>query len=224
MPVTLKQSPDHADQAIVAIEDDRFYEHGALDLKGTLRAMLRNQSDGRRPAGRLEHHPAVREADPGREGQDTPAEVADATADTYQRKIAELRYAIAVEKQYSKDEILDRYLNLANFGDGAYGIQAAAQHYYGVNASKLTLPQAAMLAGLVKNPTGYDPTNDLERAKDRRDVVLRRMLELNVISVHQANPAPEDAGDRPGQGRPGAERLRELAVPVLLRVRRLANC
>ena len=76
-----------------------------------------------------------------------------------------------------------------NFGDGTYGVQAAAQHYFRTTADKLTLPQAALLAGLVKNPTGYDPTNDLARATARRDLVLRRMLELGVISLHQANQA-----------------------------------
>jgi membrane peptidoglycan carboxypeptidase len=188
VPVKLAQVAPIMQKAIVAIEDDRFYEHGALDLKGTLRALLRNQSEGTVQQGgssitqQYVKMSLVEKAN-------TPEEVAAATAETYQRKVAELRYAIAVEKEYSKNEILEKYLNLANFGDGAWGIEAASLHYFGVHAAQLTLPQAALLAGLVKNPTGYDPTNNMKRAKDRRDVVIRRMLELKVISVSQANQA-----------------------------------
>jgi membrane peptidoglycan carboxypeptidase len=188
VPVKLSQVAPIMQKAMVAIEDDRFYEHGALDLKGTLRALLRNQSEGSVQQGgssitqQYVKMSLVEKAN-------TPEEVAAATAETYQRKVAELRYAIAVEKEYSKNEILEKYLNLANFGDGAWGIEAAAQHYFGVHASQLNLPQAALLAGLVKNPTGYDPTNNMKRAKDRRDLVIKRMLELKVISVAQANAA-----------------------------------
>ncbi|HET6743390.1 MAG TPA: penicillin-binding protein [Kribbella sp.] len=187
-PVKLTEVAPIMQKAIVAIEDDRFYEHGALDLKGTLRALLENQSSGSVQQGGssiTQQYVKVSLVEKAK----TPEEVAAATADTYQRKVAELRYAIAVEKQYSKNEILEKYLNLANFGDGAWGIQAAAQHYFSVDAKNLTLPQAAMLAGLVKNPTGYDPTNNAKRAKDRRDVVIKRMLQLHVISVTQANSA-----------------------------------
>jgi membrane peptidoglycan carboxypeptidase len=174
--------------AIVAIEDDRFYEHGALDAKGTARALLRNQAEGDVQQGGssiTQQYVKMSLIERAR----TPEEVAAATAETYQRKVAELRYAVAVEKEFSKDEILEKYLNLANFGDGTYGVEAAARHYFNTTAAKLTLPQAAMLAGLVKNPTGYDPTNNLTRAKDRRNVVLDRMLELKVISASQHNSA-----------------------------------
>ncbi len=175
-------------KAIVAIEDDRFYEHGALDAKGTLRALLRNQTAGGGPAGRFQHHPAVREAQPGREGED-PRGARGATADSYERKLTELRYAIAVEQKVSKDEILRRYLNLAFFGDRSYGVEAAAKHYFGVPASKLNLPQAALLAGLVKNPVGYDPTDNPKKAKVRRDTVLVRMRDLGIITATQATAA-----------------------------------
>ena len=188
--------------AIVAIEDDRFYEHGALDAKGTARALLRNQAEGGVQQGGssiTQQYVKMSLIEKAR----TPEEVAAATAETYQRKVAELRYAVAVEKEFSKDEILEKYLNLANFGDGTYGVEAAARHYFNTTAAKLTLPQAAMLAGLVKNPTGYDPTNNAKRAKDRRNVVLDRMLELKVISRHAAQQREEDPGHRPeeGQGR-----------------------
>jgi membrane peptidoglycan carboxypeptidase len=188
IPVKLDQINPIMRKAIVAIEDDRFYEHGALDAKGTLRAMVRNQSQGSVQQGGssiTQQYVKMTLVDQAK----TAAEVKAATAETYQRKLTELRYAVAVEKRYTKDQILEKYLNLVNFGDGSYGVQAAAQHYFGTSAKNLTLPQAAMLAGLVKNPTGYDPTNDPKRAKDRRDTVLKRMQELNIITAKQAAAA-----------------------------------
>ena len=165
-------------EAIVAIEDYRFYEHGALDLKGTLRAFINNQATTSTQGGasitqQMAKMTQVAQAD-------TKEERLKATENTYARKIQELRHAIAFEQNYSKDWILERYLNLAYFGDGAYGIQAAARHYFSVPASKLTLKQAATLAGLVKNPVGFDPTRFPDRTVARRDVVLQRMAELEV--------------------------------------------
>mgnify|MGYP003333622454 CR=1 FL=1 len=183
--VPLRQVSRIMVKAIVSIEDYRFYEHGALDLKGTLRAFLTNQAnDGTVQGGssitqQLVKQTLINQAK-------TKAEVRAATASTYQRKLRELRYAIALEQKHSKDWILERYLNIAYFGDGAYGIQAAAKHYFNVNAHDLTLQQAAMLAGLVKNPTGYDPTNSPDRALERRNVVLDRMAQLHVISENKA--------------------------------------
>jgi membrane peptidoglycan carboxypeptidase len=188
VPVGLSQIAPSMRQAIVAIEDSRFYQHGAIDLQGTLRAMIRNHADGSVQQGGssiTQQYVKLTLLENAR----TPAEQRAATAPTYQRKLTELRYAIAVEQQFSKDEILAKYLNLANFGDGTYGVQSAAQHYFGVNASQLTLPEAAMLAGIVKSPSGYDPVTNPEQAKARRDTVIRRMLQLGVISVAQANTA-----------------------------------
>ena len=126
-------------KAIIAIEDYRFYEHGALDLKGTLRAFVTNQAERRRRPGWLLDHPADGQDDAAEPGQRPTAERKAATEDTYQRKIQELRYAIAFEQNYSKDWILERYLNIAYFGDGAYGIQAAARHYFSIDAKDLNL-------------------------------------------------------------------------------------
>ncbi|HEY3561504.1 MAG TPA: transglycosylase domain-containing protein, partial [Kribbella sp.] len=188
VPVRLSAVSPIMRKAIVAIEDSRFYEHGALDLKGTLRAMVRNQTGGEVQQGGSSITQQYVKMSLVEKAKNA-AERAKATEVSYERKLTELRYAIAVESELSKDEILERYLNLANFGDGAYGVQAAAQHYFRTSADKLTLPQAAMLAGLVKNPSGYDPTNDLTRARARRDVVIKRMLELGAITVGQANQA-----------------------------------
>jgi membrane peptidoglycan carboxypeptidase len=188
IPVKLDQINPIMRKAIVAIEDDRFYEHGALDAKGTLRAMVRNKSQGSVQQGGssiTQQYVKMTLLDQAK----TAAEIKAATAETYQRKLTELRYAVAVEKEYTKDQILEKYLNLANFGDGSYGVEAAARHYFRTSAKNLTLPQAALLAGLVKNPTGYDPTNYLKRAKDRRDTVIRRMQELKIITAKQAADA-----------------------------------
>ncbi len=188
--VPLSQISRNMTKAIVAIEDYRFYQHGALDLKGTLRALITNQASagvvqgGSSITQQLVKLTLVDQADTAKERR-------AATDDTYARKLQELRYAIAVEQNYDKDWILERYLNIAYFGDGAYGIQAAAKHYFNTNAKDLNLQQGATLAGLVKNPTGYDPTNAPDRALARRNVVLDRMAELNVIPQEKADKVKE---------------------------------
>lgn len=175
-------------QAIVAIEDYRFYEHGALDLRGTLRAFVTNQANsgvvqgGSSITQQMVKQTLVNQAR-------TREEVAEATAETYQRKLRELQYAIAFEEKYSKDWILERYLNISYFGDGAYGIEAAARHYFSIPARKLNLRQAAMLAGIVQNPSKFDPTNNPDAARERRNIVLSRMAQLNVISQTEADRA-----------------------------------
>ncbi len=173
-------------QAIIAIEDFRFYEHGALDLKGTLRAFISNQTSSGGTQGGSSITQQMAKMTQLTQAR-TAAERRAATENTYQRKIQELRHAIAFEQNYSKDWILERYLNLAYFGDGAYGIQAASRHFFSVNASKLNAKQAATLAGLVKNPVGFDPTSSPERALARRNVVLDRMAELDVIKQASAD-------------------------------------
>jgi len=173
-------------KAIVSIEDYRFYRHGALDIQGTLRALIANQSSGETVQGgssitqQLVKMTLIEQAN-------TEAERLAATDDTYARKVRELRYALGVEQTHSKREILLAYLNIAYFGDGAYGIEAAAQHFFGIPAKKLDAEQSAMLAGLVQNPTTFDPTNNPKLARDRRDVVLERMGQLKVITPRQAD-------------------------------------
>ncbi|MBP2352073.1 membrane peptidoglycan carboxypeptidase [Kribbella aluminosa] len=187
VPVGLDKVAPVMRQAIISTEDSRFYQHGAIDLQGTMRALIRNHTQGTEQGGSSITQQYVKLT--LLENARTPAEQRAATAPTYQRKLVELRYAIAVEQQQSKDQILDGYLNLANFGDGAYGVQSAAQHYFGVNAADLSLPEAAMLAGLAKNPSGYDPVTHPAQATDRRATVIQRMLQLGVISLAEANSA-----------------------------------
>ena len=123
-------------RAIIAIEDYRFYEHGALDVKGTLRAFVNNQTSGGGTQGGSSITQQMAKMTQLTQAR-TEEERKAATENTYQRKIQELRHAIAFEQNYSKDWILERYLNLAYFGDGAYGVQAAARHYFSVNANQL---------------------------------------------------------------------------------------
>ncbi len=179
--VPLEEISPKMQRAIVAIEDSRFYTHGALDVKGTLRALLINQaSSGVVQGGSSITQQLVKLT--LLENADTPEARAAATARSYGRKLEELRYAVWVEDHLSKDEILEHYLNAAYFGDGAYGIEAAAHHYFSTTATKLTLREAALLAGVVKNPTSYDPTNYEQSALDRRNVVLDRMRQLHLIT------------------------------------------
>jgi len=184
--VPLSQISRKMVMSILAIEDYRFYQHGALDLKGTLRALVTNQSSGGVVQGgssitqQMVKMTLLSQAKTAKERK-------DATADTYARKLTELRYAIAFEQHYSKDWILERYLNIAYFGDGAYGVQAAARHYFGTNAKDLTWVQGATLAGLVKNPTAYDPLRNADKGLQRRNVVLDRLAQLHVIPQSQAD-------------------------------------
>ena len=185
-------------QAMIAIEDHRFYEHGPLDLTGTLRALINNVTTGEETQGgstiTQQYVKMVQIEEAKKRGDQAGIEAAQDRS--YGRKIRELRYAISVEKALSKDEILERYLNIAYFGDGAYGVEVAAEHYFGTTAAKLTLPQAAMLAGLVQNPTALNPVGNEAAALDRRDVVLNRMAELSVISAADAAQAKRSTFDR----------------------------
>ena len=188
--VSLSQISRTMVKAIVAIEDYRFYEHGAIDLKGTLRAFITNQaSSGVVQGGSSITQQMVKMTLQSQAR--TKAQREAASEDTYARKLRELRYAVAFEQLHTKDWILERYLNIAYFGDGTYGVQSAARHYFNTNARNLDLRQSAMLAGLVQNPTTFDPTNSPDKALERRNVVLDRMAELNVISRHTAAKTKE---------------------------------
>lgn len=191
IPVKLKSIAPIMRQAQIAIEDHRFYEHGALDFKGTMRALVRNSTDGGITQGGsslTQQYVKMVQIEACQAKGDSQC-VKDAQAPTLQRKVRELRYAIAMEKKFTKDEILERYLNIAYYGAGAYGVEAAAKHYFSTKASQLTLAQAAMLAGLVQNPDTHNPIRNPSAALDRRDVVLNRMVELKLITLQQANDA-----------------------------------
>ena len=177
-------------QAIVAAEDTRFYQHGAVDVRSVLRAVVANGSSGQTEQGAstltMQYVRNVLKTDP----RATAAEREAATAEDFGRKIQEMRYAVAVEHAISKDEILSRYLNIVYFGAGAYGISAAAQTYFSTTPDKLTLPQAALIAGLVQSPDQYDPIHgDKAAAQSRRDYVLDSLAKAGDISAADAAKA-----------------------------------
>src|SRR5690606_30553068 len=176
-------------KAIIAIEDYRFYEHGSLDFKGTLRALAQNQAGGSTQGGSTLTQQYVKQVqvEQAKSPEEVKKVITRSGAEGYGRKLQELRYAVTMEKKYSKDEILERYLNIAYFGDGAYGIEAAAQHFFSTSAAELTLPQAALLAGLVRSPYAYDPTKHPTVAKNRRTTVLQRTADTGAISQAEAD-------------------------------------
>jgi membrane peptidoglycan carboxypeptidase len=197
VPVRLEKIAPIMRQAQIAIEDHRFYEHGALDFKGTMRALVRNTAAGGTTQGGssiTQQYVKMVQIDQCQAKGDSEC-VREAQAPTVQRKIRELRYAVAMEKKFTKDEILERYLNIAYYGQGAYGVEAAARNFFSVKASELTLPQAAMLAGLVQNPDTNNPVRNPAAALERRDVVLNRMAELKLISLEQAKEAKKAGFD-----------------------------
>ncbi|MDH6127123.1 transglycosylase domain-containing protein [Kitasatospora sp. GP82] len=190
--------------ALVDIEDNRFYQHGAIDLKGVLRALSTNaNAGGTAQGGSTLTQQYVKNVFVDEAGDDQ-AKVLEAQRATLDRKIKELKYAIRVEETLSKDQILTNYLNITFFGERAYGIEAASERYFSAHAKDLTLPQAALLAGLVQSPSGDDPIAHPTQAKQRRDTVLRKMAELGHITEKQAQDAIASQLDltitRPHQG------------------------
>lgn len=181
--------------AILAIEDDRFYDRGPIDLQGVLRAFIENTQEGEITGGgstlTQQYVKQVRITQAESSEEVAEATVSSNDVEGYRRKLEELRMAVAVEQEYSKDEILERYLNIAYFGNGAYGVETAARTYFGKSAKKLTLRESALLAGLVQNPTTYDPVEEdsKQRAINRRDTVLNRMVETDRISAEKAEKA-----------------------------------
>jgi membrane peptidoglycan carboxypeptidase len=162
--------------AVLATEDDRFYQHGPIDVQGSVRALARDADAGRVVQGGstiTQQYVKLLRANAGQ---------VDAKTNDVNRKLVELKYAVELEKTSTKDQILLGYLNIAYFGNGAYGIGAAAQAYFSVPPAELTLPQAATIAGLLKNPTGYDPTLDQAAATVRRATVLGRMADVGRIT------------------------------------------
>jgi membrane peptidoglycan carboxypeptidase len=186
-PVTFDQIAPVMRQAIVAIEDSRFWSDGALDLRGTVRALVNDLQHKAVQGGSTITQQYVKNmlilSAPN-------AQQAQAySADTLSRKLHELRLAIAVQHQQSKQQILTGYLNDAYFGNLAQGIEAAAETYFSTTAAQLTLAQAALLAGIVENPSGYDPFLHPATALERRNTVLARMAQTGALTSTQATAA-----------------------------------
>ncbi|MBZ9639568.1 transglycosylase domain-containing protein [Streptomyces sp. PSKA30] len=189
--VDLKDISPYMQKAIVAIEDARFYQHGAVDLKGVLRALNRNAQSGGVAEGASTLTQQYVKNVFVEEAGDDPTKVAQATQQTLGRKIRELKYAIQVEEELGKKKILENYLNITFFGQQAYGVEAAAQRYFSKSAKDLDLQESALLAGIVQSPSRYDPVNDEAEATKRRNVVLQRMAEVGNISQAEADEAME---------------------------------
>ena len=176
-PVDVAKLPAYVPGAFVAIEDRRFYEHSGFDPRGIARAVMAGLSEGRPTQGASTITQQL-------------ARNLFLSADrTLERKATELVYAVELERRFSKQQILGLYLSRVYFGQGAYGLEAASQRYFGKPASRLSIKEAAMLAGVLKSPTNYDPVVQPERCAQRARLVLAAMLETGVISPPQRNKA-----------------------------------
>jgi len=187
--VTNEQISPAMKAATLAIEDRRFYEHDGVDWQGTLRAVVANSTSGNVVQGAstltqqyVKNYMLYVEAR-------TEAERLKATEQTAARKLKEARVALQLERQLSKDEILNRYLNMVFYGNGSYGVAAAARTYFNTTPDRLTVPQAALLAGMVQSTTRYDPARHPETATQRRNVVIDQMRGQGMIDDAQAEQA-----------------------------------
>ncbi|WP_315295129.1 transglycosylase domain-containing protein [uncultured Actinomyces sp.] len=173
-------------KAIIAIEDKRFYEHNGVDATGIARAFVTNLGDSGRQGASTITQQYVRNSLAERGYLEGDADqVSAATEQTTERKLREIKYALALEKTQSKDEILTGYLNIAPFGPITYGVEAASQRYFSKSASELNYLESALLAGLVQSPVQYDPLVHPDAAQERRNTVLAAMLEQNVITQEE---------------------------------------
>jgi len=194
-PVTLDQVPQHLIDAVVAVEDERFWEHGGVDLRSTGRALASNVEAGGVTQG----------------GSTITQQLVKNTLVTPERslgrKMREAVLALRVEGELSKEEILEKYLNTVYFGSGAYGVQAASETYFGVDVEEIRVGQAALLAGIIRNPTGYEPFRNPDIARDRRATALDQMAGQGYVkeedaerlkneplptAPHELLPAPND--------------------------------
>lgn len=179
-PVKIEQVPKDLQNAFVAVEDNRFYEHSGVDPRGIMRALYANI----RGRGVSEGGSTITQQ---------LAKNAYLTQDrTITRKIQEVFLALQLERQYTKQEILEMYLNQIYFGQGAYGVQAAAQTYFGKDVDKLTLNECAMLAGIPKSPNYYSPANNMQAAQARKAVVLDQMAKYGYIANSQAQKTKQE--------------------------------
>jgi penicillin-binding protein 1A len=207
IPIAIDKVPQQQINAFLAAEDERFYTHPGVDYKGLLRAANQLLVTGKKRQG----------------GSTITMQVARnfllSKEKTFLRKLKEILLSLQIDKRYSKEQILELYLNKIYMGQRAYGLAAAAQIYYGKNLDELKLYQQAMIAGLPKAPSIYNPIVNPERAVERRDYVLRRMLELNLIQpkeYEQAVNTQDDAATQPTNIQLNAPYVSEMARQELL--------
>ncbi len=184
-PINIEEVPQQLINAFIAAEDDSFYQHSGVDFKGLLRAGLQLVLTGKKRQG----------------GSTITMQVTRnfllTSEKTYTRKLKEIMLALKIEHEYPKNKIMELYLNQIFMGHRAYGIAAAAQVYYGKSLTELSLAEQAMIAGLPKAPSIYNPITNQARAIERRNYVLHRMLELNHITQQDY----EDASRQPSTAR-----------------------
>lgn len=178
----------HLVDAVLSVEDRRFYEEGAFDPKGMARAALTGSGGGSGITQQYAKLLRLNAADTD-DGKDA------ATQASVARKLVELKYAVALDSSMSKDDILLGYLNTAYFGNGAYGVGAAARRYFGVSPADLTISQCAMLAGLLQSPDAYDPTKHPDAALQRRATALSMMLDNDAITQAEYDQATGEGID-----------------------------
>ena len=180
--VPLDQISPHIKNAVIAIEDSRFYEHAGVDPQGILRALSSNlSSGGRQGASTLTQQYVTNVLNESRTSEGKTEEVVLSGQKSIGDKLREMKLSLELEKKFSKDQILEGYLNIVFFNANAYGIEAAARYFFSTSAKELTLPQSALLAGLVNSPSFYDPSANPENALKRRNQVLASMLEHGKI-------------------------------------------
>lgn len=180
--VPLEEISPNIQHAVIAIEDKRFYEHGGIDPKGMARALASNAGGGSTQGGSTLTQQYVKNAllmDAVQRGDQEDIDAA--TEQTYGRKLREAKLAISLEKKWSKDEILNGYLNVAQFGPSQYGVETGAQHYFSKSAKDLNPGEAALLAGITNGPNQYDPVKHPEAGQKRRNEVLWTMLDQGYI-------------------------------------------
>ena len=194
--ISFNEMSEYIKDAAVAVEDKRFFEHQGVDYIRIIGAFI---ADIR--AGELVQGASTIT-------QQYVKNIYFSPEKTFRRKINEALIAVQLERHYTKNKVLEMYLNTINFGSGAYGVEKAAEIYFGVDAADLTLPQSALLAGLLRAPEIYSPFNNIEKAKSRRDLVLKLMYEQELISTSEylgALAAPIEVNERltTDTGQPG---------------------
>ena len=187
--VTLDEIPENLQNAFIAIEDHNFYDHHGIDLVGIGRALVTNIIEGRRAQG----------------GSTITQQLARSALlsqeKTYYRKLQEAYLALQFERLYTKDEILEMYLNEIFLGHSAYGVEAASQQYFGKSVSELNLSESALVAGLTRAPNYYSPYNNMDEAVRRRGIVLNRMYQLDYLDEDQRNTAHQEEVELSADGR-----------------------
>lgn len=188
--VPLDQISPYMKDAVIAIEDNRFYEHGGVDTTGILRALVATARGNKQGASTITQQYVNNVLNASLESEGRTADVKlNGVNKGVGDKLREMKLAIALEKKFTKEQILEGYLNIVFFNRDAYGIEAASKFFFSTSAKDLTLPQAALLAGLVNSPSAFDPITHPENAKVRRDLVLNAMLAQGKITKAQHTAA-----------------------------------